>query len=111
MSKQELVDAVASAAGTSKTSAAETVDAFVTAVTHAVVEGEGAQLVGFQGLAAVRSCRSSDEVRLDAASRRVCRRSARWAQSPARVSCLKNLYDLVNLDNLDAILYLRAFRS
>jgi hypothetical protein len=46
MNKQELVDAVASAAGTSKTFAAETIDAFLAAVTQAVVEGEGVQLVG-----------------------------------------------------------------
>jgi DNA-binding protein HU-beta len=47
MNKQELVDAIASALGTSKSAAGETVDAFVAVVTNAVVEGEGVQLVGF----------------------------------------------------------------
>ena len=47
MNKQELVDAVASAVGISKSAAGEAVDAFVAVVTQAVVEGEGVQLVGF----------------------------------------------------------------
>jgi len=47
MNKQELVDAVASAVGISKSAAGEAVDAFVAVVTKAVVEGEGVQLVGF----------------------------------------------------------------
>jgi DNA-binding protein HU-beta len=38
---------IASAVGTSKSAAGETVDAFVAVVTQAVVEGEGVQLVGF----------------------------------------------------------------
>jgi DNA-binding protein HU-beta len=47
MNKQELVDAVASAVGISKSAAGEAVDAFVAVVTQAVVEGEGVELVGF----------------------------------------------------------------
>jgi DNA-binding protein HU-beta len=47
MNKQELVDAVASAVGISKSAAGEAVDAFVAVVTQAVVEGEGVRLVGF----------------------------------------------------------------
>jgi len=47
MNKQELVDAIASAVGTSKVAAGETVDAFVAVVTQAVAEGDGVQLVGF----------------------------------------------------------------
>jgi DNA-binding protein HU-beta len=47
MNKQELVDAVASAVGISKSAAGEAVDAFAAVVTQAVVEGEGVQLVGF----------------------------------------------------------------
>jgi DNA-binding protein HU-beta len=47
MNKQELVDAVASVVGISKSAAGEAVDAFVAVVTQAVVEGEGVQLVGF----------------------------------------------------------------
>jgi DNA-binding protein HU-beta len=47
MNKQELVDAVASAVGISKSAAGDAVDAFVAVVTQAVVEGEGVQLVGF----------------------------------------------------------------
>jgi DNA-binding protein HU-beta len=47
MNKQELVDAVASAVGISKSAAGDAVDAFVPVVTQAVVEGEGVQLVGF----------------------------------------------------------------
>ena len=47
MNKQELIDAMASAVGISKSAAGEAVDAFVAVVTQAVVEGEGVQLVGF----------------------------------------------------------------
>jgi DNA-binding protein HU-beta len=47
MNKQELVDAVASAVGISKSAAGEAVDAFVAVVTQAVAEGDGIQLVGF----------------------------------------------------------------
>ncbi len=47
MNKQELVDAIALAVGTSKAAAAETVDAFVKVVTQAVADGDGVQLVGF----------------------------------------------------------------
>ena len=47
MNKQELVDAVALAVGTSKSAAAETIDAFIAVVTQAVAEGDGVQLIGF----------------------------------------------------------------
>ena len=47
MNKQELVDAIALAVGTSKAAAGETIDAFVAVVTQAVAEGDGVQLVGF----------------------------------------------------------------
>jgi DNA-binding protein HU-beta len=47
MNKQELVDAIALAVGTSKSAAGETIDAFVAVVTQAVAEGDGVQLVGF----------------------------------------------------------------
>ena len=47
MNKQELVDAIALAVGTSKSAAAEAIDAFVAVVTQAVAEGDGVQLVGF----------------------------------------------------------------
>jgi len=47
MNKQELVDAVAAAAGQSKAVAAETIDAFIRTVTKAVTRGDAVQLVGF----------------------------------------------------------------
>jgi len=47
MNKQELVDAIASTVGISKSAVGEAVDAFVAVVTQVVVEGEGVQLVGF----------------------------------------------------------------
>jgi len=47
MNKQELVDAIALAVGTSKAAAGETIDAFVDVVTQAVAGGHGVQLVGF----------------------------------------------------------------
>jgi DNA-binding protein HU-beta len=42
MNKQELVDAVASATGTSKAAAAEAIDAFIS-----IVSGDSVQFVGF----------------------------------------------------------------
>ena len=47
MNKQELVDAIALAVGTSKSAAAEAIDAFVAVVTQAVADGDGVQLSGF----------------------------------------------------------------
>ncbi|RQS56879.1 HU family DNA-binding protein [Burkholderia sp. Bp8963] len=47
MNKQELIDAVASATGSSKAQAGETIDAFITAVTKAVADGNNLQLIGF----------------------------------------------------------------
>ena len=47
MHKQELVDAIALAVGTSKSAAAEAIDAFVAVVTQAVADGDGVQLIGF----------------------------------------------------------------
>ena len=46
MNKQELADAIASAVGTSKSAAGETIDAFVAVVAQAVARGEGVQLIG-----------------------------------------------------------------
>ncbi|TDN63967.1 HU family DNA-binding protein [Paraburkholderia sp. BL10I2N1] len=47
MNKQELVDAVAAKAGTSKALAAETLDALFGTITAAVTKGDTVQLVGF----------------------------------------------------------------
>jgi DNA-binding protein HU-beta len=47
MNKQELIDAVANQAGIAKSAAAETIDAFLDAVTKAVVKGDPVQLIGF----------------------------------------------------------------
>ena len=47
MNKQEMVDAIALAVGTSKAAAGETIDAIVAVVTKAVADGDGVQLVGF----------------------------------------------------------------
>ena len=47
MNKQELVDAVAARTGTSKASAAETLDALVDTITTALAQGDTVQLVGF----------------------------------------------------------------
>src|SRR6202047_2241365 len=45
MNKQELVDAVASAVGITKTAAGGAVDAFIAVVTQAVFEGEGVLMI------------------------------------------------------------------
>ncbi|MFT4508970.1 HU family DNA-binding protein [Caballeronia sp. 15711] len=62
MNKQELVDAVAHQASVSKSAAAETIDAFLVAVTNAVVRGDTVQLIGFgsfsTGARAARSGRN-----------------------------------------------------
>jgi DNA-binding protein HU-beta len=47
MNKQELVNAVASAARETKTLTATAVDDFIDVVTRALVKGETAQLIGF----------------------------------------------------------------
>ena len=47
MNKQELIDAVATSTGESKSSTAEALDAIIEAVTAAVTRGETVQLVGF----------------------------------------------------------------
>ena len=47
MNKQDLVDAVASKAGITKSAAAETIDAILATVTSAVVKGDVIQLIGF----------------------------------------------------------------
>ena len=47
MNKQELIDAVASEVGIAKSTAAETIDAFLATVTNAVVKGDDpVQLIG-----------------------------------------------------------------
>lgn len=62
MNKQELIDAVASATGSSKTVTAEALDAVVDAITNAVVRGDTVQLIGFgsfsQGNRAARTGRN-----------------------------------------------------
>jgi DNA-binding protein HU-beta len=47
MNKQELIDAVASDVGISKSAAAETVNAVLDAVSKAVAGGDSVQLIGF----------------------------------------------------------------
>jgi DNA-binding protein HU-beta len=62
MNKQELIDAVASATGASKASTGQAVDAFLEAVSKAVVAGDTVQLIGFgsfsQGARAARTGRN-----------------------------------------------------
>jgi DNA-binding protein HU-beta len=47
MNKQELIDAVASDVGISKSAAADTIDAVLDAVSKAVAGGDNVQLIGF----------------------------------------------------------------
>jgi DNA-binding protein HU-beta len=47
MNKQELIDAVASDVGISKSAAAETINAVLDAVSKAVAGGDSVQLIGF----------------------------------------------------------------
>jgi DNA-binding protein HU-beta len=47
MNKQDLIDAVASEVGITKSAAAEMIDAFLATVTNAVVKGDPVQLIGF----------------------------------------------------------------
>ena len=47
MNKQELIDAVASDAGISKSAAADTIDAVLDTVSKAVAGGDSVQLIGF----------------------------------------------------------------
>jgi DNA-binding protein HU-beta len=47
MNKQELIDAVASDVGISKSAAADTIDAVLHAVSQAVAGGDSVQLIGF----------------------------------------------------------------
>jgi DNA-binding protein HU-beta len=47
MNKQELVDAVASQAGTGKSAAEETINAVLTTISNEVAAGNAVQLVGF----------------------------------------------------------------
>ncbi|WP_258187850.1 HU family DNA-binding protein [Trinickia symbiotica] len=62
MNKQELIDAVASATGSSKAIAGEAIDAVIGAITEAVVKGDTVQLIGFgsfsQGERAARTGRN-----------------------------------------------------
>ena len=62
MNKQELIDAVASATGSSKAIAGEAIDAVIGAITNSVVKGDTVQLVGFgsfsQGVRAARTGRN-----------------------------------------------------
>lgn len=47
MNKQELIDAVASEAGTSKSAAEEMINAVLNAVAREVAQGNSVQLIGF----------------------------------------------------------------
>jgi DNA-binding protein HU-beta len=47
MNKQDLIDAVASATGSSKAITGEAIDAVIGAIMQAVVEGKTVQLIGF----------------------------------------------------------------
>ena len=47
MNKQELIDAVASSTGTSKSATGEAVDALIGTITTALVNGDTVQLIGF----------------------------------------------------------------
>lgn len=74
MNKQELIDAVASSTGASKTIAGEAVDAVIGAITTAVVKGDTVQLIGFgsfsQGSRAARTGRNpatGEEINIAAA--------------------------------------------
>jgi DNA-binding protein HU-beta len=62
MNKQELIDAVASATGSSKAITSESLDAVIAAITKAVVNGDSVQLIGFgsfsQGKRAARTGRN-----------------------------------------------------
>ncbi|CDY78877.1 DNA-binding protein HU-beta [Caballeronia glathei] len=62
MNKQELIDAVASEAGVSKSAAAETIDAMLGVVSKTVAAGDSVQLIGFgtfaTGARAARSGRN-----------------------------------------------------
>ncbi|ACC76523.1 DNA-binding protein HU [Paraburkholderia caribensis] len=53
MNKHELIDAVATSTGESKSSTGEAIDAILEAVTAAVTRGETVQLVGFGSHVAV----------------------------------------------------------
>ena len=47
MNKQELINAVSNETGSTKTAAAETIDAFLATVTNALAKGDAVQLIGF----------------------------------------------------------------
>jgi DNA-binding protein HU-beta len=47
MNKQELIDAVASSTGTSKSATEEAIDALIGTITTALVKGDTVQLIGF----------------------------------------------------------------
>ncbi|SAL33401.1 histone family protein DNA-binding protein [Caballeronia cordobensis] len=47
MNKQELIDAVASASGTSKTAAEEAINAVFETISNTVAAGDAVQLIGF----------------------------------------------------------------
>ncbi|MGX7006046.1 HU family DNA-binding protein [Caballeronia sp. KNU42] len=47
MNKQELIDAVASSTGTSKSATGEAIDALIGTITTALVKGDIVQLIGF----------------------------------------------------------------
>lgn len=47
MNKQELIDAIASSTGTSRSATGEVVDALIGTITTALVKGDSVQLIGF----------------------------------------------------------------
>jgi DNA-binding protein HU-beta len=51
MNKQELIDAVASSTGGSKTATGEAIDAVLGAITQALTAGDTVQLIGFGSFA------------------------------------------------------------
>ncbi|WP_321852681.1 HU family DNA-binding protein [Burkholderia diffusa] len=74
MNKQDLIDAVASATGSSKTITGEAIDAVIGTITKAVIKGDTVQLVGFgsfsQGKRAARTGRNpatGEEIQIAAA--------------------------------------------
>ncbi|MDR5804911.1 HU family DNA-binding protein [Caballeronia sp. LZ001] len=77
MNKQELIDTVAAATGSTKAVTGEAIDAVIEAITKAVAKGDNLQLVGFgsfsQGARAARTGRnpSTGEVINIAAARTV----------------------------------------
>ncbi len=76
MNKADLIDAVASQTGTTKTQSTEYVDAVVKALSNALAKGEGVQLIGFGSFTVVktkarkgRNPRTGDTIKIPAGKR------------------------------------------